>query len=308
MKAVSKLSLFLIFTFGISYTMAALFYILGGNYASLGGTVLAIVYMFIPAISAIIVEKMIYRGNIRNNLLVSITVNKWFFVAWMLPVVIVFLTLGISLLFPGVNYASGMDGMISRFENILTPEQIEEMQTELENMAFPPVLLVLIQGLLAGITINAIAGFGEELGWRGFLIRQFERMKFWKVSLIIGFIWGIWHVPLILMGHNYPQHPVEGVLMMIIWCILLSPLFLYITIKSKSVIAASIMHGTLNAIGALSIMMVTGGNDLLTGITGLSGFLALGIIIVFMIVYDRTLSRDNILKGPIGDALAGYIK
>jgi hypothetical protein len=43
--------------------------------------------------------------------------------------------------------------------------------------------LALGQGLIAGATINAVAGFGEELGWRGFLYRELSFLGFWKSSL-----------------------------------------------------------------------------------------------------------------------------
>jgi hypothetical protein len=124
----------------------------------------------------------------------------------------------------------------------------------------------LFQGLFAGITINALFAFGEELGWRGFLLRQFRQMSFIKASLTIGFIWGIWHAPMILMGHNYPQHPEIGVLMMIVFCILITPFHLYITIKAKSVIAAAILHGTLNATAAISIIGISGNKRLIPNV------------------------------------------
>ncbi len=303
MKSFSKTTLFLIFTFGISFLMAGLFYAMGGEYPSTGGTIMAIAYMFTPAFSVFLVEKLVHHEKIRDWLLISFKINRWFFVAWLLPPVLVFLTFGISLLFPSVTYTSGMEGLLARFEGMLTPEQLEEMRLSLETMPLPPELLILLQGLLAGITINAVAGFGEELGWRGFLVRQFERMKFWKAALIIGFIWGIWHAPIILMGHNYPQHPVAGAFMMTIWCILLSPLFLYITIKSKSVIAASVMHGTINATGALAIISVKGGSDLLTGLTGLAGFIAIGLIVIVFVFYDIYMSKEKIMQGTMGDYL-----
>lgn len=300
MKNIDKTSLFLLFTFGISYSMAALFYLLGGEYSSTGGTVLAIIYMFTPALSVFLVEKLVHHAKIRDRLLITFRINRWFFVAWLLPPVLAFLTFGISLLIPGVTYSSGMEGLLARFENMLTPAQLEEMRQGLETMPLPPVLLILLQGMIAGITINAVAGFGEELGWRGFLVRQFENMKFWIAVLIIGIIWGIWHAPIILMGHNYPQHPVAGVFMMTVWCILLSPLFLYITIKSKSVIAASVMHGTLNATGALALMMIQGGNDLLTGLTGLAGFIAVGLVVAAFFVYDNYIKGEKIMQGLVG--------
>ena len=39
--------------------------------------------------------------------------------------------------------------------------------------------------------------FSEEFGWRGFLTdRLFHKDKLLQMSLFIGFIWGIWHLPL----------------------------------------------------------------------------------------------------------------
>ena len=39
--------------------------------------------------------------------------------------------------------------------------------------------------------------FSEEFGWRGFLTdRLFNKEKLLKRSLFIGFVWGIWHLPL----------------------------------------------------------------------------------------------------------------
>ena len=39
--------------------------------------------------------------------------------------------------------------------------------------------------------------FSEEFGWRGFLMdRLFQKDKLLQASLLIGFVWGIWHLPL----------------------------------------------------------------------------------------------------------------
>ncbi|MFW5804227.1 MAG: CPBP family intramembrane glutamic endopeptidase, partial [bacterium] len=263
MKKINRTTLFLILTFGISFSWVGVYKLLGGQYGNkTSAMILAVSYMFIPMICAIIVEKIIHKEKLKKKLFISFSINKWFFVAWLIMPIISFMTIGVSLIFPDVTFSPGMSAMIERFENLLSPEQLEEMKNSIETLPIHPIWMSLIQGLVAGVTINAIAGFGEELGWRGFLLKSFKEMNFLKASVTIGFIWGIWHSPLILMGHNYPQHPEIGVLMMTAWCILLTPLFLYITIKSKSVIAASIMHGTLNATAGIAIMVIEGGNDL----------------------------------------------
>jgi membrane protease YdiL (CAAX protease family) len=196
-----------------------------------------------------------------------------------------------------------MSGLIERYAALLTPEQVEQMKTALASLPVNAVWIILFQGLLAGITINAIAGFGEELGWRGFLLKEFKNMNFFKAALLIGGIWGVWHAPLILMGHNYPQHPQVGVFMMIVLCILLTILFLYVTIKSRSVIAAAIMHGTMNATAGISIMSIAGGNDLTIGMPGIAGFITIVIFIIILFIFDQFISKEKILTNKISNYL-----
>jgi membrane protease YdiL (CAAX protease family) len=155
-----------------------------------------------------------------------------------------------------------------------------------------PFWLGLVQGLIAGISVNALAGFGEELGWRGLLQRELGFIGFWKSSILIGAIWGIWHAPLILKGHNYPQHPVIGVFLMTGWCMLLAPIFSYIRLKAKSVIAAAIIHGSLNATYGLAIVFVRG-SDLLVGVSGFAGFIVLAAVNVCIFIYEQFIVKNE---------------
>ena len=132
---------------------------------------------------------------------------------------------------------------------------------------------------------------------------QYDNKISATILAVTGFIWGIWHSPLILMGHNYPQHPEIGVLLMTFWCILLTPLFLYFTVKAKSVIAAAIMHGTLNATAGIAIMVIKGGNDLTVGITGLAGFISLIVVLLLLYLYDNKLSKEKIMTNKISNYL-----
>jgi membrane protease YdiL (CAAX protease family) len=166
------------------------------------------------------------------------------------------------------------------------------------------MLLQLVLALVAGYTINAFFAFGEEFGWRGYLLKALENKKLLDVSLITGIVWGVWHFPLILIGHNYPQHPKAGVAMMIVFCILLSPVMTYIVIKSKSAITAAIFHGTLNAIGGISVLYLVGTNDLTNGLTGIAGFIALLFINIVCFLYDKYITKENIFTKVVGE----YIK
>ncbi len=225
-------------------------------------------YMFIPFVATIL-TCIFYRIPL-GSLALSAKPNRWFLVAWLLPALLSCVALGISLIFPGVEYSPSMQG-VSRYYSI-SPNVVAEQYTLL---GLPPLISVLFMGLIAGPTVNALFAFGEEIGWRGFLHRELAHLGFWKLSYATGFIWGIWHAPLILHGLNYPQHPIEGVGMMIVFTTLLSPLLSYIRIRTRSVLGAAIMHGTVNGVSGISVAFAEGGSDLIVGLTGLSGFVVL---------------------------------
>ncbi|KUG04063.1 caax amino terminal protease family protein [hydrocarbon metagenome] len=274
-----KVLLFLGLTFLFDWLLVGLFLGQGGTYDNTTpAMIMAVGYMFVPMLAALFVQKLIYREPVIQPLGISFKLNRWWLVAWLLPVVLAVTTLGVSILFPGVEFSSEMAGYYDKLEGMLTPDQMEAMQEQAANFPVHPFWIALLQGLIAGPTINAVAGFGEELGWRGFLLKELMPLGFWKSSLTIGAIWGIWHAPLILQGHNYPQHPIIGVFMMVIWCLLLSPIFSYIRLKAKSVIAAAVLHGSLNATAGLPIIMLVGGSDLTVGVTGFAGFIVLAAI------------------------------
>ncbi len=280
-------------TFLLTYLYAFLYYISGGRLSGTSGLIIAIIYMYIPMTIAIVLQKYVNKKPLKA-LGISFKPNKWFLAAWLIPLALAFLTLAISLLLPGIQFSPAMEGMFERFEGLLTPGQIQEMKNQFAASPIHPIYIAVAQGLIAGITINAVAAFGEELGWRGYLQKQLEYLSFWKSSLAIGIIWGFWHAPLIIQGYNYPQHPIAGVFMMTVFTTLLSPIFSYVRIKARSVIAAAIIHGTLNATYGISIMLIKGGNDLTTGIMGIPGFIALVIINLAILFYDRKIAKESI--------------
>jgi uncharacterized protein len=273
-----KLSLYLIITFGISWPLAIVYSLAGGNTSpfSPGFLIMAIAFMFTPMLSVIVVERLILKNSIKKTYPLNFRWNRWWLIAWLSPLFLALAAFGVGLLIPGVRFSPEMEGMFARFQGILTPEQMEQMH----NTALPvhPIFLTIIQGLAAGITINAVAGFGEELGWRGLMLEQLSRLGFWKMSWIIGLVWGVWHAPIIMMGHNYPDHPIAGVGMMILFCILFSPFFSLVALKSGSVIAAALLHGSFNALAATSVMLLKGGSDLLIGTTGAAGITVLIVL------------------------------
>jgi len=53
---------------------------------------------------------------------------------------------------------------------------------------------------------GCVTSLGEEIGWRGFLLRELVKvMPFSRAVIVSGFIWALWHFPLILFG-GYHGH------------------------------------------------------------------------------------------------------
>lgn len=142
-----------------------------------------------------------------------------------------------------------------------------------------------------------IAAFGEEIGWRGYLLPiLLKLMDKQKAILLNGALWGLCHAPLVYFGFNYGLNyrfaPYAGIAMMILVCVVLGVWLSYVTIESESIIPASILHGAVNVIGEWpALVAISGISTLLgpnpTGIIGMAGLL-IGAIILLGILLKPT--------------------
>lgn len=250
--------------------------------AALTGFLFSAGAMLIPLL-AVLFTQLIFKEPVFRYLGISFKFNRWWWIGWLLMPVVALAVLGVTLLMPGARW---------------TPDS-EMIQMTLAQMpegfgVWGIIGISLLSGLITGATLNAVFGFGEEIAWRGFLMKEFKGRKFLTAALWIGIIWGFWHAPIILNGHNYPQHPAAGVFMMVAMCLLLTPILMYFRQKSGSVIVPAIMHGTFNAVVGITNMMVTPANDLLYGGPGLAGMIVLMIVNIALFLMDRYLLKDNI--------------
>jgi membrane protease YdiL (CAAX protease family) len=93
-----------------------------------------------------------------------------------------------------------------------------------------------------------VIAFGEEYGWRGYLQSELLKLGRMRGVLLIGVIWGVWHWPIILMGYNYPGHPLLGILLMTLYTIGLGIVLTYAVLKSGSVLLAAFLHALNNQV------------------------------------------------------------
>jgi len=125
-----------------------------------------------------------------------------------------------------------------------------------------------------GVPIGTLLAFGEEFGWRGYLLPKLLPLGEVKAALIVGLIWGPWHLPVLIVGLNYPGQPITAVLAVFL-------------------LSATLVHGSLNTFSdRLTDQNHLSGNPLIVSAGGLiaSALLAIGMFINYRVLARRTAS------------------
>lgn len=166
---------FLLITFGLAWGIIALFIFLPDQMTAIFGQItgqhpLFFLAVYAPAIAAfIIVTYNAGIGDLRRFL------SR--FLLWRCSLAwYAFLIVGIPLLFFGSSALKG-------------------------NLFAEPFPFLLFQSLIVALLLTAIKGPVEEFGWRGFALPLLQR-KFAPIwaGLILGIIWGFWHLPAFLLS------------------------------------------------------------------------------------------------------------
>lgn len=259
-----RLAVFLGVTFGLSWTTWAIAGVLTGAVtqgvsASLPMVAIVAVSMFFPLVGAFAanaaapMEQRIdlgLRPRIKGN-------GRLYASAWLLPAVLTFI--GGTLFF--LVFPQLFDGDATQLRSALEASGVPADQLGLVVMG------QLLAAVTVGPLINTIPSLGEEVGWRGMLLPLLcERMSERRAAIVSGIIWGLWHAPIIAMGHNYgmsyPGFPVTGILTMVVACTSMGCLLSWLRLRSGSVWPCAVAHGAINAITNAGVLFSTAGATL----------------------------------------------
>ncbi|MFW5661738.1 MAG: CPBP family intramembrane glutamic endopeptidase [Oceanicaulis sp.] len=264
---------FLALAFGFSWAIALGLQQAGG-FAGAGPTlaVWLIAYMFGPAVGAVGASLIFDRSRFLDAL--SLTpirwraVIVWTVLAWAIGIVLVAAALGASLIGLGEGPADASARLMAQVEAAGV--------TDLPMSAEAFLLVTLFVNVPIGIVINTVLiTLNEELGWRGWLQPRLSELGFWPASIVVGVIWGLWHAPIVLMGHNYPGMGWTGVALMVGFTTLLSPYHALVRERSGHVVPAGALHGTVNGVAALGILFSPVMTWPWNGLLGYGGFAAM---------------------------------
>ncbi len=151
---------------------------------------------------------------------------------------------------------------------------------------------------------------GEETGWRGFALPRLQkRLGPLRASLILGFLWGIWHLPLFWIPGNFHQHIPLG--LFILQDIALAVVLTWIYNHTRgSLLLIHLFHAASNTtLGLLPVLPMDTGGDLrpLFITFGLLIILALGIILSGTLPGSACPIPENHSAACIADSTSGYI-
>ncbi len=143
---------------------------------------------------------------------------------------------------------------------------------------------------MVGALTSVLFTFGEEYGWRGYLLPRLLPLGEIRATLLVGVIWGAWHVPLLLAGLNYPGVNVWLAFLVFFFFIIPSSFaytWFYVA-SSGSVLIVALLHASFNVFSdnLWYPPFLSGGSQVAASVVG--GVLMLALVVVVYGLFKRS--------------------
>jgi CAAX protease family protein len=240
--------------------------------------------MWAPGLAAILTNGRVDRQPTSALHLNRLGDRKTYLLAWLVPPLL-------------ITAAGLLTALLGVGKPDLEFTAIRDAMAKSSSSALPPGLVVGIQMVFA-LTLaplfNTLFALGEELGWRGYLMPKLLPLGQGRAILLSGVIWGVWHWPAILQGHNYPGQPIAGMFLMIGFCVLFGAILSWLYLRTGSPWAPALGHASLNAFAGFPLIFMPGVNMALGGtLTSLVGWIPMVLFVGWLI-----WKRDLLGKAP----------
>jgi membrane protease YdiL (CAAX protease family) len=146
------------------------------------------------------------------------------------------------------------------------------------------------------VVLTLTDGVGEELAWRGFALpRLLERYSALVASVVLGVLWGLWHLPLLFTEGKALYGQPTWVLLTDI--VAKSILFTWVFLRTRgSVLIAALLHATTNLFAVSPTVAQSGGDLLLPVLALVAKWLLVGVI---LLVSGPALTRARSQDGEL---------
>jgi len=302
-----RIFIFVAIAYGLCIAPYLVIFLGGGPFSSYRNAaapqagILRALLMFAPMIAHIATRLITREGWSNTFLRPDLRRGRWryYLAAWFLPFVATAMGGAVYyLLFPGhfdpsMSDYRGLGGVTSLGSGMV------------------PWLFLITQVGIAIVqpwTEALLLSFGEEFGWRAYLLPKLMPLGPRKAVVLVGAIWAVWHWPSILAGFNYGVGywgaPVVGPLLFVLVLIFSSAFYAWVTLRSGSVWPAALGHGAINVSNRLVWIFFSGEPNPLIGPgnQGVIGSLGYAVLALLIFLGPRALAQPA--PAPLDMALA----
>lgn len=248
---------YIIWTFAIAWVLQVIASVMSWRGNQIAFTMILAVCMYAPFAGTLLAGiplrgmgwKPKFKGNIKNIV-----------AAWFVPVIFT--------MFGAALYFAVFPNRLDFTGEYLRAAGGEAVMEQLAAVGITPQMYLII-GLAQCVTyaplINMFAALGEEVGWRG-TMQPMLNDRFGKRTgrILGGIIWGAWHWPVMTLagyeyGLDYWGYPILGMIVFCLFTTAAGTLEDYLYEKSKCIWIPSLMHGSIN--GIATVPMMVGGSE-----------------------------------------------
>lgn len=283
-----RIIIFLIITFGVCWFMeiSTVIPMYRSNNADMVAEAVKMIgsLMFAPAIGALIARLFTGEGLLHSGFQFNISQHKFCFLfGWFGTTALTFI--GAILYF--VIFRDNYD-----------PQMTDFVQSSMENgAAMDAVNIVaafktnLLMNIFTAPLLDVINSFGEEWGFRGYLLPKLYR-KFGTIPamLISGLVNGLWYAPLVAIGYFYGEgyhgYPITGIAAMCVFGMVTGCIYSFICLRSGSIFPAVFAHSAVNVMMSQAALFTKDGGDFFvgpapTGIVAGIPFIITAVVFIF---------------------------
>lgn len=152
-----------------------------------------------------------------------------------------------------------------------------------------------VLNLVIGLAIGTLLALGEEIGWRGFLLREFGRTRTpARAALLTGFVHGLWHLPLLLLTTAYDTDGRRWIVapLVVLTVTLAGPFYALLRTRSRSLWPVALAHSAFNTtIETARRVIITSSPAALAYAAGEAGLVTIALLVPVAMLSCRSLRQ-----------------
>ena len=110
-----------------------------------------------------------------------------------------------------------------------------------------------------------------------------------RASLLTGVLWGLWHAPIIILGHNYGTQWGWGIPVMVMWTVPMSFLLTWARERTGAVLGPAILHSAGKGVVGVFALALVNANVLI----GLPAGILFGVTVAVIALVVWRIPTEN---------------